>query len=100
MAEVTPVAEPEPDRMYLDPDAWTDAPQVAIDNLLARVGGGIVLDASAAGPIPAQVAQLLVAARASARIQGQIFRLEAPSDAVRQSLTAIGLADLLDEVPA
>ncbi|MFN4098855.1 MAG: hypothetical protein ACK4GT_03670 [Pararhodobacter sp.] len=94
------MAEPESDRLYLDPDAWTDAPQVAIDSLLARVGGGLVIDASGAGVIPAQLAQLLVAARRSARAQGQGFRLDSPSDAARQSLTAIGLADLLDEVPA
>lgn len=92
------MAKPDSDRLYLDPDAWTDTPQVAIDTLLARVGGGLVIDASGAGPIPAQVAQLLLAARHSARLQGQAFRLDTPSEAVRRSLTALGLADLLDEV--
>lgn len=94
------MADPDSDRLYLDPDAWIDAPQVAVETLLSRVAGGLVIDASGAGPVPAQVAQLLVAARATARMQGRSFRLDSPSDAVRQSLAAIGLADLLDEVPA
>lgn len=88
--------DPETDRLFLDPDAWADHPQRVIETLQARVARGLVIDASGAGPIPTQVAQLLLSARRTARSLGQDFRLEAASEAARRSLAVIGLSELLE----
>lgn len=83
--------------MILDPDAWTDAPQGVIETLKARAAKGVEIDASGTGAIPAQVAQLLLAARSTARAAGKDLLLHAPSDAVRESLEALGLSHLVAE---
>lgn|GEM_PF-1515655 len=94
-----PVPDPASDRLSLDPDGWSDAPQVILERLRRRGGTDLVIDAAGAGPIPAQVAQILLAARASALSQGRAFRIEDPSEAARQSLDAIGLGLLLEPAP-
>ncbi len=91
------MAETVSEPLDLDPVDWLDAPQAAVAALLARADGGPVIDAASAGPIPAQIAQLLLAARASAAESGQRLRIERPSLAVVQSLAALGLTDLLTE---
>jgi hypothetical protein len=93
------VADPASQLPILDPDAWSDAPQAVIDRLRASLGTDLVIDAAGAGPVPAQVAQLLLAARASALAGGHAFRLDPVSDAARQSLEAIGLGLLLEAAP-
>lgn len=84
--------------LSLDPDGWNDAPQGIIDLIRTRLAApdGLVIDASVEATIPAQVAQLLVSARASAAAAGVPFRLARPSDAARESLQMLGLGDLLE----
>lgn len=94
-----PVPDPASDRLLLDADGWSDAPQVILDRLRTRGGTDLVIDAAGAGPIPAQVVQILLAARATALSRGYAFRIEDPSDAARQSLEAIGLGQLLETAP-
>ena len=91
------MADPEQDRLILDPDAWSDAPQGVIETLKASAAKGVVIDASGTGAIPAQVAQLLLAARSTARAAGKDLRLQDPSAAARESLEALGLAHLVAE---
>ena len=91
------MADSESDRLILDPDAWTDAPVGVVESLKARAKAGVVIDASATGAVPAQVAQLLLSVRATARAAGKDLRLHAPSEAARESLEALGLSHLVAE---
>ncbi|WP_370205578.1 hypothetical protein [Pararhodobacter marinus] len=93
------MADTAPDHLVLDPDAWTDAPLGVIEALRTSAARGVVIDAASAGPIPAQVAQLLLAARRAARAAGADLHLGAASDAARDSLIALGLATLLAGSP-
>ncbi|MBN8294935.1 STAS domain-containing protein [Rhodobacter sp. NTK016B] len=91
------MADSAPDHLVLDPDAWTDAPLGVIEGLRTSAAKGVVIDASAAGPIPAQVAQLLLAARRAARAAGAELRLAEVSQAARDSLILLGLDTLLSD---
>lgn len=93
------MADPALETLTLDPHAWSDAPQVIVDALLARTGADLVIEAAQCGPIPAQVAQLLLAARASAQATGHALRIEHASAAARESLAALGLETLLEVGP-
>lgn len=81
----------------LTPTEWIDSPGGVIETLLEQAKQGIVIDASRAGPVPAQVAQLLLSARLQATAAGAEFRLENPTQAVRDSLSTLGLSALFEE---
>lgn len=81
--------------IVLDVDGWLDAPHPVIDAFKAGVAGKIVVDASSAGVIPAQVAQLLLSAAKSTAEHSGSFEIVHPSDAVKDSLGSLGLAELL-----
>lgn len=76
-------------------DQWIDAPTEIIQSLIAAAPEGLTFDASGSAAIPAQVAQLLLAAQHTVLAQGKPFGILNPSEAVESSLTALGLADLL-----
>ncbi|MEL6840139.1 MAG: STAS domain-containing protein [Pseudomonadota bacterium] len=89
------MAEDISKNIVLDVEGWLDSPQAVIDELRASASGQIVIDASAAGPVSAQVAQLLLAARQSVLAHSGSFEVHQPSEAVQRSVEMLGLSDVL-----
>ncbi len=84
----------------LDVEGWLDSPQPVIAEIMAGQSENIVIDASTASSVPAQIAQLLIAARRSALANGGSLEIHQPSEAVKRSLSLLGLADhLLSDAP-
>ena len=81
--------------IVLDVDGWLDSPQPVLEELKAGLPGKIVIDASQAGDVSAQVAQLLLSARQSAMANDGSFEISNPSEAVQRSLGLLGLSDAL-----
>lgn len=86
-----------PGPIALVPSQWADKPQAVIDAMLEQTDRGIIIDASKAGRISAQVAQLLLAGQAHAAARSTDFRIDSISDEARASLETLGVANLLLE---
>ncbi|TNF58998.1 MAG: hypothetical protein EP307_11235 [Rhodobacteraceae bacterium] len=73
-----------------DPD-WTDAPERIVARLVQVSDGAIRINAGAAGPLLAPVAQILLAARNTARARGADLVLIGVTPACRDSMASLGL---------
>lgn len=83
--------------IVLDVEGWLDAPQPIIEVLQARKADKVIIDAADAPAIPAQVAQLLIAAQQTALMHDGAFEIRNPSEAAKRSLATLGLSDLLQD---
>jgi chemotaxis protein CheX len=63
--------------------------------LLARRGAPLMIDGSAVQRVGAQCVQVLLAAKNAWVADGQYFSVEAPSEALTETLAALGAADLV-----
>ncbi|GGL69725.1 STAS domain-containing protein [Wenxinia marina] len=79
-------------RLDLAHPDWTDDLKKVEAAILADITRPVIVDASAATEVGALAAQLLIAARRAASTEGRSFAVEAPSDAVRDSLDRMGLS--------
>lgn len=89
------MAEQISESIVLDVEGWLDTPQPIVEALQTRKADKIIIDASQAPAVSAQVAQLLIAAQQTALMHDGAFEIHNPSDAARRSLTTLGLSDLL-----
>ncbi|WP_158744810.1 STAS domain-containing protein [Acidisphaera sp. L21] len=72
----------------------TAAGPLAAD-LLGRRGAPLMIDGSGVQRLGAQCLQVLMAAKATWAADGNYFSVEAPSDALTETLAALGAADLV-----
>lgn len=79
------------DPLDLSLPEWRDDPHRLKDELLARLEGGIVMDANLQRPADTLTLQLLIAARRSAEQAGVAFTLQNVSDPFREGLRILGL---------
>ncbi len=83
-------------------DLTAAAPLAA--EFMAHRGTPLMIDGSAVERLGAQCLQVLLAARNAWAADGQGFSIESPSDALAETLAALGAADLLppssEETPA
>lgn len=70
---------------------WRDHPHHLKDELLARLEGGIAIDANLPRPADTLTVQLLIAARRSAEQAGVAFTVQNVSDPFRDGLRILGL---------
>jgi len=84
-----------PDTISLDVDWWLENPGDVISTLKKHIGSGVAIDASESTAVPAQVAQLLLSAKASAMASDVPFTLVSPSEAAARSLASLGVFDHL-----
>lgn len=91
-----PDAAPTMPVLPLEVGAWLDHPQDAIAALGAAARGHLRIDAGEATGLPAQIAQLLLSARLTARQAGFDLWIEPASPRARDDLTTLGLSDLLE----
>lgn len=93
--EVSGLSKTQTEIICLHSDKWMDSPETHIVSMNVATEGDITIDASESGPVPAQVAQILLAAQRTAIGRGAKLNIENPSEAVVSSLETLGLSDLL-----
>ena len=92
------MTQAEPLILDLAGEIWSENPEDIIASFLSATEGDLTIRAEASGPINAQTAQILLSAKKLAELRGSDLRIEAPSEALENSLRILGLrAVLLEE---
>jgi len=81
----------------MDPDSWSDMPQQVIDEIAAINEGDLLIDASSANEVSAQIAQLLVSIQTTLAQRSSKLSIINPTQGVCEAMNLLGFSHLLPE---
>ncbi len=85
------MARPEPLTLELSDADWFANPERVVEMIARHSEGDVAVNAENSGPILAQTAQILLAAKKTAEARGATLKLEKPSGQLCESLRFLGL---------